>query len=199
MEKQKIESEHVPVQVIDYILDCLIEENNGRKDNIQRRKYHILYLLQSYNIFFYDKALFDTPFALELVKGVRLVEKLYDNKFIKTEKPKMNISYNELFSRIETIYNRFWHYNYEDLKRFVFFRLPSFAKDYIVKIDHYAVVCIDKNDIKNDRLNTREILNWTYELSKSEQEVEEWKDPTSETYQKEAQKKITTLKKKRNS
>lgn len=102
MKKPKIESEHVPVQVIDYILDELIREKGGRTDYLDKRKIYFLYLIQSYNIYKNKKALFDEDFLLKQ----KTIE-LFNNGFNSVKK-KIQIQINPIrkFLILSLLYTR---------------------------------------------------------------------------------------------
>ncbi len=138
--------------------------------------------------------LFDKKFVLKRLKGVRLLDSLDINECEKKGNLKMSLPYDELFNRIKIVYDKFWNYDSEALRGLVVSKLPSYARKYIFKIIPNAFVSIDENDIQDDHLNISKIFGWEYELSKSEEEVEEWRQPTAETYGREAKKMMKIIK-----
>lgn len=159
-----MESEHIPIYVIDYILEQLIREKQGRQDYIEARKPYFFYLLQSYNIYKYGKALFDDNFVLKS----RTLELENNHRVnIREKNDKIVLSYTDLYNRIVTIYNLYWHQ--DCLYAFVRVRMPDeYVRTMFKEGTKNYPILITMHDVATDRLNTYDDLGWTFELNKEE-------------------------------
>lgn len=176
-----MDSEHVPIFVIDYILEQLIREKQGRQDYIEKRKPYFFYLLQSYNIYKYSTALFDEDFILKR-SGILILttdcDLLKKEAFLFSGKDKRNshisgslkIDYTKLYNIILVVYETFWHYDCQMLKDTIF----SHLNPHIIRLARLAVdnrfnnyeITITKKSIAKDHLNMSEEWGWQYEINR---------------------------------